>query len=296
MRVGTRSGRCRKNDRRETIVQRHGCWLLRQLSISDADHQDELPATPGVGAIPAPLGGADVSIASMIAWCGELELLRSPVPDAGGRGPCAAAPEFASAKSGLAAEAGIAVDSTLATATAAANGNIKAEQAGHRRGLPVPVRDADCGELRLTRTMWQLSETDANDRLGSAAAATATHNARPCNGLLAGARGFRRRPCPPRFLTIGLTARLLAPRPCVFLIFILARGVAGAFAFSWRRRSRPSAFRRSCIRAGRQGGMLGKFRDRLRRHADIVGRRTFHRHIAGERRVGHEFSGRRPCR
>src|SRR5689334_11205281 len=79
--------------------------------------------------------------------------------------------------------------------------------------------------------MWQPSEAHANNRLGSTAttaaattAAAAAHDARPGNGLLAGAQRFRRRPCPPRFLAIGLAARLLAPRPRVVLVFILARG------------------------------------------------------------------------
>ena len=97
-----------------------------------------------------------------------------------------------------------------------------------------------------------------------AAAATAAHDARPCNGLLAGARGFRRRPCPPRFLAIGLTARLLAPRPCVFLIFVLARGgrrrlclLIGDAGLALQRFA-ALAFERADT-----GGMLGKFRDQL---------------------------------
>src|SRR5689334_14088892 len=76
--------------------------------------------------------------------------------------------------------------------------------------------------------MWQPSEAYANNRLGSTTTTTATpaaaHDARPRHGLLAGAQRFRRRPCPSRFLAIGLAAGLFAPRPRVFLVFILARG------------------------------------------------------------------------
>ena len=117
-------------------------------------------------------------------------------------------------------------------------------------------------------------------------AATA-HDARPRHGLLAGARRFRRRPCPPRFLAIGLAARLLAPRPRVLLVFILARGggrrlrlLIGDAGLALQRFA-ALAFDRADA-----GGVLGKFRDQFRRHADIVGRLTSDRHIPPQRRAG----------
>src|SRR5262249_35801393 len=120
--------------------------------------------------------------------------------------------------------------------------------------------------------MRQPSEADADDRLGSAAA-TAAHNARPRNRLLADARHFRRGPCPPRFLAIGLTAALLAAWPCVFLVFVLARGRrrrlrlrVGDASFALQRFA-ALAFDRADA-----GAMLGESRDQLRRHADTVGR------------------------
>src|SRR4051794_25799822 len=99
--------------------------------------------------------------------------------------------------------------------------------------LPVRVRKRRLRyNLHQPTTMWQPSEAYANNRLGSTTATTTTsaaaHDARPGNGLLAGARfRSRRRTCPPRFLTLGLTAGLLAPRPRVFLILVLARGGGG---------------------------------------------------------------------
>src|SRR6187399_692962 len=125
--------------------------------------------------------------------------------------------------------------------------------------------------LHQPTTMWQSSEADANDRRGSATAAA--HNARPCNGLLARAHGFRRRPRPPRFLAIGLAARLLAPRPRVLLVFILARGNRRRFrllvgdAGLTLQRFAALAFDRADA-----GGVLGQFCDQFRRHADVGGR------------------------
>ena len=136
--------------------------------------------------------------------------------------------------------------------------------------------------------MWQPSEAYANNRLGSTTPATAAaHDARPRNGLLAGARRFRRRPCPPRFLALGLAAGLLAPRPRVLLVFILARGgrrrlrlLIGDAGLALQRFA-ALAFDRADA-----GGMLGKFRDQLRRHADIAGRLTADRHIPPKRCAG----------
>src|SRR6185312_8830349 len=112
--------------------------------------------------------------------------------------------------------------------------------------------------------MWQPSEAYANNRLGSttAAATTAAHNARPGNRLLAGTDRFRRGPCPPRFLTLGLAAGLLAPRPGVFLILVLARSggrrlrlLIGDTGFALCR------FAALAFEGANPGGVLGEFRD-----------------------------------
>jgi hypothetical protein len=143
--------------------------------------------------------------------------------------------------------------------------------------------------------MWQLSEADANDRLGSAAAAattTTTHDARPRHGLLADARGLRRRTCATRFLAIGLTARLLAPRTRVLLVFVLARGGrrrAFRFFIGLPVGNAGLAPERLAARAfdrADAAGMLGKFRNQLGRHADIVGRLTSDRQIPAKRSAG----------
>ena len=72
-----------------------------------------------------------------------------------------------------------------------------------------------------------------------------------------------------------------------FLVFILARGngrrlrlFIGDASLALQRFA-ALAFERADT-----GGMLGKFRDQLRRHADIVRRQTFDRHVPAERRVG----------
>src|SRR5689334_18918102 len=142
--------------------------------------------------------------------------------------------------------------------------------------------------------MWQPSEAYANNCLGSTAAtaSAAAHDARPGNRLLAGADRFRRGPRPPRFLTLGLAAGLLAPRPCVFLIFILARGggrrlrlLIGDAGLALRR------FAALAFEGAYAGGVLGKFRDQFRRHADIAGRLTADRHVLSERGAGRRVQG-----
>src|SRR4051794_31912316 len=158
--------------------------------------------------------------------------------------------------------------------------------------LPVRVRKRRLRyNLHQPTTIWQSSEAYANNRLGSttaAATSAAADDARPGNGLLAGARfRSRRRTCPPRFLTLGLTAGLLAPRPRVFLVFILARGngrrlrlfIADAgLAFQH--------FAGLAFDQADAGAMFGEFRDQFRRHADIGGRLTSDRHVLSERRAG----------
>ena len=69
----------------------------RSRSISDADHQHELPAAPGAGAIHVVPDRADVSIATVIACRGEPNSLRRPVPDVRARARCVCARGFTGA-------------------------------------------------------------------------------------------------------------------------------------------------------------------------------------------------------
>ena len=95
-------------------------------------------------------------------------------------------------------------------------------------------------------------------------ATAAAHDARPCNGLLAGTLRFRRGPRSPRFLAVGLAAGLLATRPRVLLVFILARGggrrlrlFVGDAGLALQRFA-ALAFDRADA-----GAVLGKFRDQF---------------------------------
>src|SRR3954471_10755323 len=158
------------------------------------------------------------------------------------------------------------------------------------RSLPVRMRKRRLRyNLHQPTTMWQSSEPYPNNRLGSTTATTtsAAHDARPGNGLLAGTHRFRRRPCPPRFLTLGLTAGLLAPRPRVFLVFILARGNGRRLRlFNANAGLAFQHFAGLAFDRADAGAMFGEFRDQFRRHADIAGRLTSDRHVLSERRAG----------
>ena len=140
--------------------------------------------------------------------------------------------------------------------------------------------------------MWQLSEANANHRLGAAtAAATATDDARPRHGLLAGARRLPAQAVPAAVPRVGLRLVCLRRDRASSSSFFLREAVAGAFAFSSATQVSPfSVSPALAFERADAGGMLGKFGDQLLRHADIVGRLAFDRHVAAERGLVGAFS------
>ena len=228
----------------------------------------------------------DVSITSLIASRGEpdacdvLCLTREPSwlhshPE------CAPAPHCPQPRPA------IAIDSTLAAATAAASGNISAENSWPSEKPPGSREDVRY-ELQLTRTMWQSSEADANDRLGShrrrhppltmLGRATACWRARGASGAGRARRGSSRS---------GWRLVCLRRDRASSSSSFLREAVAGAFGFSSATQVSPFSVSPLLHSSGQTRVVcLASSATNSRRHADIVGRQTFDRHIAAERRAG----------